>query len=174
MLTVDSDVVGETSGADGDSLGRNAEVKRRRLIQPSIRKPSAKITKKKQSKKVPPRGSVRHFPCRQCVARASKAPGHECASQDNTGAACWDCAKNGHTCRPVPVEARAAVPCGSGAAPPPAPRQAHALASFGEVADGSLEERKLIALETIAGAARLWIQLNQLDEEDGDEEEEDD
>ncbi|KAH7303342.1 hypothetical protein B0I35DRAFT_517371 [Stachybotrys elegans] len=204
MLTVDSDVVGETSGADGDSLGRNAEVKRRRLIQPSIRKPSAKITKKKQSKKVPPRGSVRHFPCRQCVARASKAPGHECASQDNTGAACWDCAKNGHTCRPVPVEARAAVrafwdlnrqlngaeeepgevwraaaqraaqqlrACGSGAAPPPTPRPAPALASFGEVADGSFEERKLVALETIARAARLWIQLNQPDEEDGDEEE---
>ncbi|KFA62765.1 hypothetical protein S40285_10797 [Stachybotrys chlorohalonatus IBT 40285] len=224
MPTVDSDLISKTSGADRDSFGRNAEVKRRRLIQPSIRKPSAKITvrsarphmksgkptcssaqKKKQSKKVPPRGSVRHFPCRQCVARASKAPGHECASQDNTGAACWDCAKNGHTCRPVPVEARAAVrtfwdlnrqlsdadeepgevwraaaqraaqqlrACGSGAAPPPT-RPAPALASFGEVTDGNFEERKLITLETIAGAARLWI-LNQPDEEDGDEEEEDD
>jgi hypothetical protein len=31
------------------------------------------------------------------------------------------------------------------------------LASFGEVTDGNFEERKLIALETIAGAARLWI-----------------
>jgi hypothetical protein len=31
------------------------------------------------------------------------------------------------------------------------------LASFGEVAERSFEERKLIALETIAGAAQLWI-----------------
>ncbi|KAH7010579.1 uncharacterized protein B0I36DRAFT_57304 [Microdochium trichocladiopsis] len=124
MPTVDPDIVSET----GDSLGRNAEAKRRRLIQPSLRKPAAKITvqsarphtksrmltcpseqKKKQTKKAPPRGSIRHFPCRQCVARASKAPGHECASQNNTGAACWDCAKNGHTCRPVPDAALAAV-----------------------------------------------------------------
>ncbi|EXL66793.1 hypothetical protein FOPG_17062 [Fusarium oxysporum f. sp. conglutinans race 2 54008] len=163
--------------------------------------------KKKQSKKIPPRGSVRHFPCRQCVARASKSPGHECASQDNTGAACWDCAKNGHTCRPVPTEAQAAVrafwdlnrqlsgtdeepdevwrgaaqraaqqlrACGSGAAPPPTTRPAPALTSFGEVAERSFEERKLIALETIAGAAQLWIRLNQPDEEGDDEGEEDD
>ncbi|KFA56719.1 hypothetical protein S40293_11410 [Stachybotrys chartarum IBT 40293] len=107
-----------------------------------------------------------------------------------TGAACWDCAKNGHTCRPVPVEAHAAVrafwdlnrqlsdadeepgevwraaaqraaqqlrACGSGAVPPPTPRSAPALASFGKVAERSFEERKLIALETIAGAAQLWI-----------------
>nr|CEG03918.1 unnamed protein product [Fusarium acuminatum CS5907] len=190
MPTVDPDIDYEARGVTGDSLGRNAEMKRRRLIQPSVRKPAAKVSKKKQVKKVPPRGSVRHFPCRQCVARASKAPGHECASQDNTGAACWDCAKNGHTCRPVPVEAHAAVrafwdlnrqlsgadeepgevwraaaqraaqqlrACGSGAVPPPTTRPAPALASFGEVADRSFEERKLIALETIAGAARLWI-----------------
>ncbi|RYP92962.1 hypothetical protein DL770_000922 [Monosporascus sp. CRB-9-2] len=203
MPMVDPDIVSEIPGADGDSLGRNAEGKRRRLIQLGVRKSAAKITqKKKQSKKVPPRGSVRYFPCRQCVARASKAPGHECASQDNTGAACWDCAKNGHTCRPVPVEAHAVVRAfwdlnrqlsgadedpgdvwrpaaqraaqqlrarGSGAIPP-TPRSAPALASFGEVAERSFEERKLIALETIAGAARLWIQLNQPDEE----EEEDD
>lgn len=135
MPTVNPDIVSETGG----SLGRNAEVqRRRRLIQPSVRKPAARITirsarplakprmltcpseyKKKQMKKVPPRGSVRDFPCRQCVARANKAPGHECASQNSTfefprlytsyadihgaetGAACWDCAKNGHTCRPV-------------------------------------------------------------------------
>ncbi|KAK2670238.1 hypothetical protein RAB80_014375 [Fusarium oxysporum f. sp. vasinfectum] len=37
------------------------------------------------------------------------SPGYECASQDNTGAACWACAKNGHTCRPVPPGAVAAV-----------------------------------------------------------------
>jgi hypothetical protein len=137
MPPVDSDIVTRVPGADGDSLGRNAGAKRR-LIQPSVRKPAAKITvrsarphtksrmltcpseqKKKQTKKAPPRGSIRHFPCRQCVARANKAPGHECASQNSnfgylglytsyadihgadTGAACWDCAKNGHTCRPV-------------------------------------------------------------------------
>ncbi|RYC78533.1 hypothetical protein BFJ63_vAg18591 [Fusarium oxysporum f. sp. narcissi] len=207
MPTVNPDIDSETPGANGDSLSLNAEVKRRRLIQQSVRKPAAKIKKKKQSKKIPPRGSVRHFPCRQCVARASKSPGHECASQDNTGAACWDCAKNGHTCRPVPTEAQAAVrafwdlnrqlsgtdeepdevwrgaaqraaqqlrACGTGAAPPPTTRPAPALASFGEVAERSFEERKLIALETIAGAAQLWIRLNQPDEEGDDEGEEDD
>ncbi|KAI3573846.1 hypothetical protein IWW34DRAFT_128804 [Fusarium oxysporum f. sp. albedinis] len=207
MPTVNPDIDSETPGANGDSLSQNVEVKRRRLIQQSVRKPAAKINKKKQSKKIPPRGSVRHFPCRQCVARASKSPGHECASQDNTGAACWDCAKNGHTCRPVPTEAQAAVrafwdlnrqlsgtdeepdevwrgaaqraaqqlrACGSGAAPPPTTRPAPVLASFGEVAERSFEERKLIALETIAGAAQLWIRLNQPDEEGDDEGEEDD
>ncbi|EXK24054.1 hypothetical protein FOMG_19201, partial [Fusarium oxysporum f. sp. melonis 26406] len=46
---------------------------------------------------------------------------------------------------------------GSGAAPPPTTRPAPALASFGKVAERSFEERKLIALETIAGAAQLWI-----------------
>ena len=29
--------------------------------------------------------------------------------------------------------------------------------SFGEVLEKSLEERKVIALEAIAGAARLWV-----------------
>ncbi|KAM0584294.1 hypothetical protein ACHAP6_007488 [Verticillium nonalfalfae] len=180
MPTVNPDIVSETGG----SLGRNAEVqRRRRLIQPSVRKPAAKIT---------------------CVARANKAPGHECASQNNTGAACWDCAKNGHTCRPVPDVALAAVrafwdlnrqlsgahdepdeawraaaqraaqqlrACGSGAVSPGTPRPAPALASFGEVASRSFEERKLTALETIADAARLWIQLNQPDDEEEDGEE---
>ncbi|KAI3572375.1 hypothetical protein IWW34DRAFT_764383 [Fusarium oxysporum f. sp. albedinis] len=65
--------------------------------------------KKKQKKKAPPIGSARDFPCRPCVTRATKSPGYECASQDNTGAACWACAKNGHTCRPVPPGAVAAV-----------------------------------------------------------------
>ena len=47
--------------------------------------------------------------------------------------------------------------CGSGAAPPAAPVPAPALDSFGEVLEKSLEERKVIALEAIAGAARLWV-----------------
>ncbi|EGU73007.1 hypothetical protein FOXB_16483 [Fusarium oxysporum f. sp. conglutinans Fo5176] len=63
---------------------------------------------------------------------------------------------------------------GSGAAPPPTTRPAPALASFGKVAERSFEERKLIALETIAGAAQLWIRLNQPGEEGDDEGEEDD
>ncbi|KAH7118384.1 hypothetical protein EDB81DRAFT_733330 [Dactylonectria macrodidyma] len=208
MSTADTVVVSETMTAgttDGDSRSRNASVKgSRRLIQPSIRKPAAKITKKKQTKKAPPRGSVRHFPCRPCVTRATRAPGHECASQDNTGAACWDCAKTGHTCRPVPAAAHAAVrafwdlnrqfsgvnddpddawraaalraaqqlrACGSGAAPPAAPVPAPALDSFGEVLEKSLEERKVIALEAIAGAARLWVQLIQQAEDDEEEDE---
>jgi hypothetical protein len=111
MPTVDPDIDYESRGVTGDSLGRNAEMKRRRLIQPSVRKPAAKVSvrsarlhmmlrmltcpseqKKKQVKKVPPRGSVRHFPCRQCVARPSKAPGHECASQDSMIDCPWSCA----------------------------------------------------------------------------------
>ncbi|KAI3571341.1 hypothetical protein IWW34DRAFT_675552 [Fusarium oxysporum f. sp. albedinis] len=202
MSAADTDIDNELRDANESSVSRNAEVKRRRLTQPSVRKPATKISKKKQVKKVPPRGSVRHFPCRQCVARASKAPGHECASQDNTGAACWDCAKNGHTCRPVPAEAHAAVrafwvlnrrlsgadeeadeawraaaqraaqqlrACGSGAVSHPTTQPAHALASFGEVTERSLEERKVIALETIAGAAQLWVKLNQANKEEEDQ-----
>ncbi|KAH6881075.1 hypothetical protein B0T10DRAFT_411258 [Thelonectria olida] len=65
--------------------------------------------KRTQKKKAPPIGSARDFPCRPCVTRAAKSPGHECTSQNNTGAACWDCARNGHTCRPVPTGAVAAV-----------------------------------------------------------------
>ncbi|KAM4062517.1 hypothetical protein HRG_013686 [Hirsutella rhossiliensis] len=147
---------------DGDSPSRNKIVKGRGLVRPNARKSTAKITKKKQTKKAPPVGSVRDFPCRPCVTRATKTPGHECASQDNTGAACWDCAKNAHTCRPVPagaVAARAAQQlraCGGSAAPSTASGPAPALAP---------EERKLMALETIAEAARLWI-LNKPEDED--------
>ncbi|KAM6513830.1 hypothetical protein FALCPG4_015043 [Fusarium falciforme] len=47
--------------------------------------------------------------------------------------------------------------CGSGAALPATPGPAPALASFGEIAEKSPEERKIMALETIAEAARLWI-----------------
>ncbi|KAM4061014.1 hypothetical protein HRG_012938 [Hirsutella rhossiliensis] len=168
---------------DGDSPSRNKIVKGRGLVRPNARKSTAKITKKKQTKKAPPVGSVRDFPCCPCVTRATKTPGHECASQNNTGAACWDCAKNAHTCRPVPVGAVAAVrafwdvnrhlkladaepddtwriaaqraaqqlrACGGSAAPSTASGPAPALAP---------EERKLMALETIAEAARLWIVL---------------
>ncbi|EJP66436.1 uncharacterized protein BBA_04376 [Beauveria bassiana ARSEF 2860] len=60
--------------------------------------------RKQPTKKAPPIGSQREFPCRPCVTRATKAPGHE-----YTGAACWDCAKMGHTCKPVPAGAVAAV-----------------------------------------------------------------
>ncbi|KAM6513831.1 hypothetical protein FALCPG4_015043 [Fusarium falciforme] len=63
--------------------------------------------------------------------------------------------------------------CGSGAALPATPGPAPALASFGEIAEKSPEERKIMALETIAEAARLWI-LNKPDEEEEEEEEEED
>ncbi|KAM6513213.1 hypothetical protein FALCPG4_015670 [Fusarium falciforme] len=62
--------------------------------------------------------------------------------------------------------------CGSGAALPATPGLAPVLASFGEIAEKSPEERKIMALETIAEAARLWI-LNKPDEEDEEEMEED-
>ncbi|KID81386.1 hypothetical protein MGU_11256 [Metarhizium guizhouense ARSEF 977] len=198
------------SMTEGGSRSRNIPIKRKRLFQPNVRKSPPQITKKKKTKKAPPRGAVRDFPCRPCVTRATKSPGHECASQDNTGAACWDCAKNGHTCKPVPPGARAAVRAfwdlnrqlcgandhpddfwraaaqraaqqlrawGNGAASPAIPAQVPALASFGEVAEKGLEERKVIALETIAEAlaeaVKLWIQLNQRDEEEEEDEDED-
>ncbi|GKT81107.1 hypothetical protein ColTof4_13530 [Colletotrichum tofieldiae] len=63
--------------------------------------------------------------------------------------------------------------CGNIAVPPAVSRPVVALASFGEVPERSLEERKVIALETIAVAARLWV-LSQPDEDDeGDVEQED-
>ncbi|KAH6951114.1 hypothetical protein BKA56DRAFT_606079 [Ilyonectria sp. MPI-CAGE-AT-0026] len=190
MSKADLVIVGASS-TNADSSSKNYIARKSKgLIRPSTRKSTGKVTKKKKTKKVPPLGAVRDFPCRPCVTRATKAPGHECASQDNTGAACWDCAKNGHTCRPVPVGALAAVrafwelnrqltranadpddiwrtaaqraaqqlrACGSGAAPAAAPGPAPALASCGEIAEKSLEERRIMALETIAEAARLWI-----------------
>ncbi|KAM4066662.1 hypothetical protein HRG_012132 [Hirsutella rhossiliensis] len=160
---------------DGDSPSRNKIVKGRGLVRLNARKSTAKITKKKQTKKAPPVGSVRDFPCRPCVTRATKTPGHECASQDNTGAACWDCAKNAHTCRPVPAGAVAAMPnpMTPGASLRSEQHNSYVLAvvvrlllplqdqlRFGP------EERKLMALETIAEAARLWIQLNKPEDED--------
>ncbi|KAK1707763.1 uncharacterized protein BDZ83DRAFT_642632 [Colletotrichum acutatum] len=73
--------------------------------------------RKTSRKKTPPRDSPRSFPCRKYFTRATKAPGHEYASQNqcrlclamregchdgfngvDTGAACRDCAKTGHTC----------------------------------------------------------------------------
>ncbi|KAH6952503.1 hypothetical protein BKA56DRAFT_504893, partial [Ilyonectria sp. MPI-CAGE-AT-0026] len=70
--------------------------------------------KKTQKKKAPPIGEARDFPCRPCITRAAVSPRHECTSQNNTGAACWDCTRNGHTCRSigslyVPTDAVAAV-----------------------------------------------------------------
>ncbi|KAI3571298.1 hypothetical protein IWW34DRAFT_639598 [Fusarium oxysporum f. sp. albedinis] len=191
--------------ADEDP-SQNQGSKDKGKVQPSGRKFAGRIMtatnilfeqkKKKQKKKAPPIGSARDFPCRPCVTRATKSPGYECASQDNTGAACWACAKNGHTCRPVPPGAVAAVrafwelnrqiddmnedPCNAwrsaaqraaqqlracSAAPAPA------LAPRGEADGKTLEERKVAALEAIAEAARLWTQLNKLDEESVEEDE---
>ncbi|UNI16749.1 hypothetical protein JDV02_003157 [Purpureocillium takamizusanense] len=157
---------------------------------PSARATASKVTKRKQQiKKNPPVGSLRDFPCRPCVTRATKAPGHECASQNNTGAACWDCAKNGHTCKPVPHGAVAAVRtfwllnrqiketdgdpddawraaaqraaqelrAYSVAPHVPALPPALAAASHGDDSERNYMERKILALETIAEAARLWI-----------------
>ncbi|KFA56717.1 hypothetical protein S40293_11411 [Stachybotrys chartarum IBT 40293] len=180
MSTADPVVVSETTtgATGGDSPNRNSIVRMGRgLTQPNARRSAVKVT----------------------VWSKSYAF-YTDTNWIDTGAACWDCAKNGHTCRPVPVGALAAVrifwmlnrqlnganadpddawrtaaqraaqqlrACGSGmalpAAPPAAPGPAPPLASFGEVAEKSLEERKVMALETIAGAARLWV-LNQLDE----------
>ncbi|KXH44448.1 hypothetical protein CSAL01_07190 [Colletotrichum salicis] len=82
----DRAVVAEALDAvGGSSRSRNAAIKKGgRLTQSGTRKSTAKITKKKQSKKAPPRGSARNFPYRQCVTRATKAPGHNV----DTGAAC--------------------------------------------------------------------------------------
>ncbi|KAH7118486.1 hypothetical protein EDB81DRAFT_848167 [Dactylonectria macrodidyma] len=59
--------------------------------------------------------------------------------------------------------------CGSGTALPAIPGPAPALASFGEIAEKSPEERKIMALETIAEGARLWI-LSKPGEEEQEEE----
>ncbi|KAH6871321.1 hypothetical protein B0T10DRAFT_553417 [Thelonectria olida] len=99
LVMANVDAVHASGGlqSNGDKI-----VNDRGRVQSSTRKSASKITKKRaQKKKAPPIGSARDFPCRPCVTRATKNPGHECASQDNTGAACWDCAKNGHTCRPA-------------------------------------------------------------------------
>ncbi|KAM6505341.1 hypothetical protein FSOLCH5_014567 [Fusarium solani] len=181
----------------GGDPSQNQNSKDKGKVQPSGRKFAGRIMKKKkQKKKAPPIGSARDFPCRPCVTRATKSPGYECASQDNTGAACWACAKNGHTCRPVPAGAVATVRAfwelnrqiddmsedpgdawrsaaqraaqqlrACSAAPAPA------LAPRGEADEKTLEERKVAALEAIAEAARLWTQLNKLDEESVEEDE---
>ncbi|KAM6505358.1 hypothetical protein FSOLCH5_014582 [Fusarium solani] len=180
----------------GGDPSQNQNSRDKGKVQPSGRKFAGRIMKKKQKKKAPPIGSARDFPCRPCVTRATKSPGYECASQDNTGAACWACAKNGHTCRPVPAGAVATVRAfwelnrqiddmsedpgdawrsaaqraaqqlrACSAAPAPA------LAPRGEADEKTLEERKVAALEAIAEAARLWTQLNKLDEESVEEDE---
>ncbi|KAL6406018.1 hypothetical protein AUP68_10576 [Ilyonectria robusta] len=98
------------AGVDGvGAAGRGRPNSNDKNTRPSARKSANKVTKKTQKKKAPPIGEARDFPCRPCVTRAAKSPGHECTSQNNTGAACWDCARNGHTCRPVPTGAVAAV-----------------------------------------------------------------
>ncbi|KAH8707324.1 hypothetical protein HC256_001549 [Beauveria bassiana] len=151
----------------------------------STRPTPSKVTKRKQStKKAPPIGSLRDFPCRPCVTRATKAPGHECASQDNTGAACWDCAKMGHTCKPVPAGAIAAPDDAwrnaaqyaaqqlraCGAAPSAAALSVPAIASRAESPEKTFKERKTLALEALADAARLWIRLNKPESEgEGDD-----
>ncbi|KID81383.1 hypothetical protein MGU_11253 [Metarhizium guizhouense ARSEF 977] len=150
------------------------------------------------------------------LSYASSFSGKKIVTVSNTdkviegiGAACWDCAKDGHTCKPVPPGARAAVRAfwvlnrrrsgadddpddawraaaqraaqqlpawGNGAASPATPGQVPALASFGEIAEKGLEERNVVALETIAEAldeaVKLWIRLTQRDEEEEEEEEE--
>lgn len=142
----------------------------------------------------------------------------------DTGAACWDCAKNGHTGKPVrslhlllanallisqywvPAEAVAVVrafwelnrqmnaadnepdddwraaaqraaqqlrACSASAECSLSVPQIRppALARYNEVDEMTPEERKIIALEAIAEAVRIWVQLNKLDERsnDGDE-----
>lgn len=41
--------------------------------------------KKETQKKAPPIGSARDFPCRPCVTRATKSPGHDTAERDGSG-----------------------------------------------------------------------------------------
>ncbi|KAH8720271.1 hypothetical protein HC256_000669 [Beauveria bassiana] len=164
----------------------------------STRPTPSKVTKRKQpTKKAPPIGSQREFPCRPCVTRATKAPGHECASQDNTGAACWDCAKMGHTCKPVPAGAVAAVRAfwrlnrqirdtngqpddawrnaaqyaaqqlrACSTIPSAAALSVPAIASRADSPEKTFEERKTLALEALADAARLWIRLNKPESEE--------
>ncbi|RYC79707.1 hypothetical protein BFJ63_vAg17411 [Fusarium oxysporum f. sp. narcissi] len=172
----------------------------RGLVRPNARKSTAKVTVRSN------KSSCGEETAANTLVRAEEEADEKGPSYRlDTGAACWDCAKNAHTCRPVPVGALAAVrafwelnrqlkransdpddawrtaaqraaqqlrACGSGAALPAAPGPAPALASFGEIAEKSPEERKIMALETIAEAARLWIQLNKPDEEDEEDEEE--
>ncbi|EEU38480.1 uncharacterized protein NECHADRAFT_88566 [Fusarium vanettenii 77-13-4] len=166
MSTADFVTAGGTVAAEATNA--SSSMKRTGFMRPSARKSTGKIT-----------------------------------VRSDTGAACWDCAKNAHTCKPVPVGAVGAVrvfwelnrqlkranadaddawrtaaqrasqqlrACGGGAALPATPGPAPALASFGEIAEKSPEERKIMALETIAEAARLWI-LNKPDEEEEEEEE---
>ncbi|KAH8713499.1 hypothetical protein HC256_004190 [Beauveria bassiana] len=119
----------------------------------------------------------------------------------DTGAACWDCAKMGHTCKPVPAGAIAAVRVfwrlnrqirdtngqpddawrnaaqyaaqqlrACGAAPSAAALSVPAIASRAESPEKTFKERKTLALEALADAARLWIRLNKPESEgEGDD-----
>ncbi|KAH7124539.1 hypothetical protein EDB81DRAFT_810975 [Dactylonectria macrodidyma] len=163
MSTADTVIISETTTAgmtDGDSCSQNALIKgSRRLIQPSICKPAAKITIRSSN-------SVRYFPCRPCVTRAIRAPGHEYIGTALVPAAAYTAIRAFWDLNWQFSSLRA---CGSSAAPPAALVLAPALDSFGEVLEKSLKERKVIALEAIAGAARLWVQLIQQAEDDEEE-----
>ncbi|KAK3942887.1 hypothetical protein QBC46DRAFT_423972 [Diplogelasinospora grovesii] len=87
------------TGGDGSS--------RKRPL--SARQSAPRPQKKRQKKKAPKKGTARAFPCRSCVTRAFKDPGHECVNQDNDGVACWDCSKGGHPCPAVPASCVDAV-----------------------------------------------------------------
>ncbi|KAJ6436933.1 Nitrogen assimilation transcription factor nit-4 [Purpureocillium lavendulum] len=95
----------------------------------------------------------------------------------NTGAACWDCAKNGHTCKPLNKQLKLAQEEPNDAWSQAAQQAAQQMRACGpgaaasSAASGPLhvlppDERKLLALETIAEAARLWIELNTPDEDE--------
>ncbi|OAA34471.1 hypothetical protein BBO_09189 [Beauveria brongniartii RCEF 3172] len=96
----------------------------------------------------------------------------------------------GHTCKPVPAGAVAAPDDAwrnaaqyaaqqlraCGAVPSAAALSVPAIASRADSPEKTFEERKILALEALAGAARLWIRLNkpESDEEGGDVGEADD
>ncbi|KAF5133815.1 hypothetical protein E5D57_004442 [Metarhizium anisopliae] len=156
MPTTDSVDVSETATAstrEGGSRSRNITINRKRLSQSDVRKSPSKIT-------VPlgARAAVRAF---------------------------WDlnrqlCGADVHPDDPWRAAAQRAAQqlraWGNGVASPAIPAQVPALASFGEVAEKGLEERKVIALETIAEAlaeaVKFWI-LTQRDEEEEEDEDED-
>jgi hypothetical protein len=101
-VIVDMDDTGASREAPSNSNNKNSN--RKGKVPPSGRKSAGRVAvkimlnyatpkspllmrlfeqKKKQKKKAPPVGSARDFPCRPCVTRATKSPGHECASQDS-------------------------------------------------------------------------------------------
>ncbi|KAM3541871.1 hypothetical protein ARSEF1564_005239 [Beauveria bassiana] len=90
----------------------------------------------------------------------------------------------GHTCKPVPAGAIAAPDDAwrnaaqyaaqqlraCGAAPSAAALSVPAIASRAESPEKTFKERKTLALEALADAARLWIRLNKPESEgEGDD-----